>query len=76
MAERFVNREQFADILGISRQRVRTLESHGKLPPPDAMLADRPLWKYDTAIEWARVRAAANGLQWAEPGWASDPQPE
>lgn len=87
MAERFVNREQLAEILGVSRQRVRTLESQGKLPPPDAMLADRPLWRHETAMQWAVERNNGRdqeqermGLKAdspsVEPDWTTEPQSE
>jgi len=45
----YVNRAELAALLGISRQRVRALESKGALPEPDAMLGDRPLWLRATA---------------------------
>jgi hypothetical protein len=53
---RYVNRVGLAVVLGVTRQRVRDLEREGKLPAPDAMLGDRPLWRVETAERFARDR--------------------
>jgi transcriptional regulator with XRE-family HTH domain len=57
----YVNREQFAAVLGVTRQRVAQLEREGKLPAVEAyQMIDgekrRPLWLLATAERFARSR--------------------
>lgn len=51
---RLAGRSELADMLGISRQRVRTLTERPDFPAPIAELRRGPIWRIEDVEKWAR----------------------
>ncbi|HXC64123.1 MAG TPA: helix-turn-helix domain-containing protein [bacterium] len=50
-----------AALLGVSAATIRAYRHTGRLPEPDAMLADRPRWRRASILAW---QAARPGQAW------------
>lgn len=48
----FYGQMQIANAMGISPSGAKQLVDGGSLPPPDAMVGDRPLWAKETFDVW------------------------
>jgi hypothetical protein len=51
---RLAGRTELAEMLGVSRQRVRDLTERPDFPPPVAELRRGPIWKIDDVAAWAK----------------------
>jgi hypothetical protein len=50
---RLASRGELAEMLGISRQRTRTLTERDDFPDPVARLRTGPVWRLEDLQEWA-----------------------
>ena len=54
-AEPYLNPEAVAVVLGYSVETIYTLKHQGKMPDPDMVLSNVPLWKKATISKWIRA---------------------
>jgi predicted transcriptional regulator len=52
---------EIADMLGVSRQQVSQYKFHGKLPAPEKVLAQGPIWDKETIIDFISVVGISDG---------------
>lgn len=51
---RLVGRTELAEMLGVSRQRARTLTERDDFPAPIAQMRRGPIWRIEDIEEWAQ----------------------
>lgn len=56
--ENFIGRNAFAVMAGLSLETIKKYRQENILPPPDAVVDNKPLWRTDTAQAWIAQRSA------------------
>ncbi len=61
--ERLVDQREFARRVGLTYGTIRGYRHEKRIPPPDQIIGEKPLWKVETVDRWKADRDAIAAVE-------------